>query len=140
MAKTPSSSTFTTSSAWLQLYFVLASLLGLSTLVLGISIFINTLLNMTVLKPRPQRSMPPTPYFSAEMEKFEKGGAEFTEDEKVTIDQWKQDYAMWEADHKDYDYETEGRKRSLAFAIALIAVGTPVFALHAPTLFKSARK
>lgn len=131
MARSNSSQQATT---WLtQLYFVLASLLGLLCLVIGIATLVNTLLMTYVVKVKaPRYSQPPQPY--VEVAQLEKTTA-LSPDEKEALARWQQDYELWEKEQRDYDYEAENRRRSLAWSIALIITGAPVFALHAPRVF-----
>ena len=123
-------------SVWLQLYFVCATLLGLVCLVIGVSTLINTFLTSTVFKVRENIAAPPQPYM--EITKLQEP-ANLTPEEKQALAQWQADYSKWQRNQASYDFEAENRKRSLAWSLALILTGAPVFALHAPVVFRKAR-
>lgn len=124
-------------SLWLQLYFVLASLLGLVLIVIGLSSLVNTLLTSTVLKvPSPRFNMPPQPYVETQRIKETEG---LTEEQKQALEKWQQDYERWQQEEAKRDYASEERKRALSWAIAMLVTGIPVFAVHAPYVFKKAK-
>lgn len=120
---------------WLQLYFVLASLLGLFLIAVGSVILINTTLAQTVFKVESQnyRPVPVQPYISPEAIE---SNTELSEGDKQSLRQWQADYEEWENSQGEYDFETEQRKRAFSMGIAMVVAGTPLFALHAPVLFK----
>jgi hypothetical protein len=122
-------------SVWLQLYFVLATLIGLICLVFGVSSLVNTALTSTVLVVKSQHyNQPPMPPMADS--KAWLNSDELTESQRQSLTMWEADYERWKVEQKDYDYEAENRKRSMASAIAMIITGIPVFALHAPKVFK----
>lgn len=140
MAKTSSSTVVALPSLWLQLYFVFASLLGLLLIVMGAFNAVNVGLTATVLKPAPDqfsRPMPPEPTFVTEKAAQD---AELTEDQKAAVAAWEKEFQAWQESQKNFDYEAENRKRSMAFSIAMLVTGIPVFALHAPWVFKRAAR
>ncbi len=127
---------------WKTLYFVLATLLGLVLLVIGAVSGVNTLLTTYVfpVKSYPQgRPIDPPFYQQAELTRL-KESEEITAEQKQALVQWEQDYARWQEEESQYDYEAENRKRSLANSVAMILAGVPVFALHAPRIFTGERK
>jgi hypothetical protein len=135
MAKAPQA---TKLSIWFQLYFVAATLIGLICLVFGSSSLINTLLTSTVFQVKSQKySMPPQP---AVFDKSVYNEGELTESQRIALENWERDYQSWQDEQKNYDYEAESRKRSLAWAVALIVTGIPVFALHAPVVFRKTKE
>lgn len=127
-------------SIWLQLYFVLASLLGLVCLVIGLSTGINTLLISTILKVETTRtfSPPPAPYIDPAVKSAM--GSSPSAELNAKFQSWQDEYARWEKEQQLTDWETQERKRSLAWSIALLITGLPVFLLHAPMLFRSAKQ
>ncbi len=127
------------SPVWLQLYFVLASLLGLVLIVIGSVTLINTGLNATVLKTPSTdwRNSPPMPYFDTS--KIE-ANTELTDEEKQTLVQWQEDYLAFQENDAQRDYQAEGRRQAIAFAVAILVTGVPIFALHAPIVFRQARR
>lgn len=124
------------SSLWNQLYFVLATMLGLVFLVIGSATLLNTMISTYVLPVKtPQYNAPPQPY--VEVTKLS-ANEDLTEDQRQALVAWQADYKRWELEQKNYDYEAENRRRSLAWSIAMLVTGLPVFALHAPVVFKRA--
>ncbi|HYD34850.1 MAG TPA: hypothetical protein VD999_02185 [Vitreimonas sp.] len=125
-------------SLWNQLYFVLATLIGLICLVIGISSLVNTWLLSSFFKvEEPRYSMPPQPYFDTTQ--FEKG-RDVTAEQKESLALWQAEYKRWEEEQKNFDYQAQQRKRDYAWAIALILTGGPVFALHAPVVFRRVKR
>lgn len=128
-----------TFSLWLQLYFVLASLLGLILIVIGTVTLINTGLNATVLRTpgNSYRPGPPGPYLDvAKLENNES----LSEEEKASLAQWQADYKAYQENENTRDYEAEGRKQAISFAIAMLVTGVPIFAVHAPVIFRQVNK
>jgi hypothetical protein len=127
-----------TPSLWLQLYFVFASLLGLVLIVFGTATLTNTLLKATVLKNDQARfyNPPPQPYIdSAKLE----GNSELSDEDKEALTKWRQDYQAFQEKEATRDYEAEGRRDAVAFSIAVLITGIPIFALHAPVIFRQVR-
>lgn len=123
---------------WHQLYFVLASLLGLLCIVIGLSVFVNTLLSSTLFKVEEQRyQIPPQPPIDAVMLSQVQN---LDESQRQALTQWQQDYQNWQDEQQNYSWEAESRKRSFAWSLALLLTGVPVFALHAPIVFGWSRK
>lgn len=123
---------------WHQLYFVLASLLGLLCIVIGLSVFVNTLLSSTVFKVNEQRyQIPPQPPVDISGVKTDPA---LSESERAALAQWEVDYKNWQTEQQNYSWEDENRKRSFAWSLALLITGVPVFALHAPTVFGWGKK
>lgn len=131
---------------WKTLYFVLASLLGLALIVTGLVTGVNTALTTWVFPVKSYPEVRPLePVFlqtEKEIGKLQESD-ELTAEQKESLAQWQEDYKRWQEQESNYDYEAENRKRSLANAIALVIAGVPVFAFHAPYVFrgeKPARK
>lgn len=130
-----SSSTF---PVWVvQLYFVLASLLGLVMLVVGSSIGINALLSQHVFVPRQRISPPPRPFV---LDQPNIDTSNLSEEQQTALSEWQADYDAWQKTENEIDYEEESRKRTFAAALGMILVGAPVFLLHVPFVFRQARK
>lgn len=126
----------TTPSRWLQLYFVLAALLGLVLTAIGASMLVNTHLSSTVFKVESQRFSPP-PQPALEMTKLD--DKELTEAQKEALVEWEKEYKIWQESEKNRDYEAENRKRSYATAISFLVVGIPILLFHAPWIWKRSR-
>lgn len=132
-------STPTKVSLWNQLYFVLASLLGLICLVIGVSTAINTVLITSLLKVKTVPTMPPNPVEIPDP-KLGTREATLTPEQQQALESWRMEYQQWQKTQASFDYEAEQRKRDLAWSIALIITGAPVFALHAPVVFRRGSK
>lgn len=124
---------------WLQLYFVLASLLGLVLIVFGTVSLTNLILTSTVLKSDSRQFSPPPPQPYLDSAKLVDNTA-LTEEERKTLERWTVDYENWEKTEKDRDYEAENRRQSLAWSIAVLVTGIPIFALHAPIVFRQVNR
>ena len=126
-------------SVWLQLYFVLASLLGLVLIVIGASTYLTTTLTQHYFKPvPPERPMPPAPYVNEEaLRMIEDKNLSADSETEVAYQSWRSDYKMWQQDQQEspYDWEAENRKRTMAWSLAMLIVGAPVFLIHAPFIF-----
>lgn len=129
-------------SVWLQLYFVLATMLGLIFIVIGASTYLTTTLQETYFKPKPPtRSAPPEPYMSSEAYRLMEDGKILTDDEtKLYLESWRKDYEAWQNQEQEYDWEAENRKSTMAWSLAMLIVGLPVFAIHAPFIFLKMRR
>ena len=123
---------------WHQLYFVLASLIGLICIVIGASVFLNTLLTSTVFKTnQPNYNMPPEPISYQRQVAIDelKESDELTEEQKATVARWEKEYQRWEEEQRNFDWEANNRKQSFAWSLSLLITGVPIFALHAPVVF-----
>jgi len=128
------SSSSPTSPHWIvQLYFVLASLLGLAMLVIGSSIGLNALLTQYIFTPQRYVSPPARP-FVLDQPVYE--SENLTVEQQMALTEWQADYDAWQTAETEIDYETESRKRSFATALGMILVGLPVFLIHAPFVFQ----
>lgn len=125
-------------TVWHQLYFVLASLLGLLCIVIGLSTFVNTLLTSTVFKVTEQRyQLPPQPPIDVEGLTQDQN---LDDAQRQALTQWQLDYQNWQEEQQNYSWEEQDRKRSFSWSLALLLTGAPVFALHAPVVFGWSRK
>lgn len=138
MKKSPSSSSAT--PLWVQLYFVLSSLLGLILTAIGTISLVNVVLTQSVFMV-PKRPMSPPPY-PAVLEKSTtltdtKG---LTQEQKDQLVQWQADYSTWQESDRNYDYEKAERQRSLANGVAMLIAGLPILFFHAPWVFRKAQQ
>lgn len=119
----------------IQLYFVLASLTGLILMIIGsVSIIKVGADKLIGVKPYPEFSAPYPPI----MDDFSKDTVTevATESQKAALAEWEKSYIEWQEAQKDYNQEEQQIKRDLAQALSMIAVGIPVFWIHAPRIFK----
>lgn len=63
-----------------------------------------------------------------------------TPEQQQALADWEREFQAWQKDQQEFDYEAENRKRALAFSIAMLITGIPVFAAHAPWVFKRAAR
>lgn len=118
----------------IQLYFVLASLTGLILMIIGsVSIIKIGADKLIGVQPYPEFS---TPYPPTLQEYQGKTTEAVTESQKVALADWEKNYSEWQVAQKDYNQEEQRIKRDLAQALSMIAVGIPVFWIHAPRIFK----
>lgn len=122
---------------WVQLYFVLASLIGLIMLVMGSSMAINTLLSQYFFTPQQIIAPPPRPFM---VDQPAINTEKLSEEQQAQLIKWQEDYETWQNAENEIDYEAESRKRTLATALAMILVGGPVFLIHVPFVFRQTRK
>jgi hypothetical protein len=124
-----------TPSNWVQLYFVLSSLLGLLLTAIGVMVLTNVILTQTVLKlPNQPYNPPPEPYFKT----FPTATTdqELTPDQQEALSQWEADYQRWQEENQNYDYESVSRRRDLVTALSLLITGIPILLFHAPWVFR----
>lgn len=126
----------TSPSRWLQLYFVLAALLGLVLTAIGASMLVNTTLSSTVFKVE-QRGFVPPPQPAIEVSKLET--KDLTAEQKAALEQWQTEYKTWQESEKNRDYEAENRQRTYANAISFLVVGIPILLFHAPWIWRKSR-
>jgi Lon protease-like protein len=119
----------------IQLYFVLASLTGLILMIIGsVSIIKIGADKLIGVQPYPEFTAPYPPTVSESSKDAIKETA--TESQKADLAEWEQNYTQWQEAQKNYNQEEQRIKRDLAQALSMIAVGIPVFWIHAPRIFK----
>lgn len=118
----------------IQLYFVLASLTGLILMIIGsVSIIKIGADKLIGVQPYPEFTAP----YPATAPEFSKEAIETaTESQKLALADWEKNYTQWQEAQKNYNQEEQRIKRDLAQALSMIAVGIPVFWIHAPRIFK----
>lgn len=118
----------------IQLYFVLASIVGLILLIIGSVSGIKIGLDKIIgVQPYPEFS---TPYPPTKENFVTSDTTEISESQKQALADWEDQYTQWQESQKNYNQEEQRIKRDMAQALAMIAVGVPVFWIHAPRLFK----
>lgn len=126
-----------TSNFLIQIYFVLASLLGLLLIVMGsvnaVRFGVNTLIGVrefpSFMAPQPFLERFPGEKMVVDNED------ELTPEQKEALEQWRVDYDQWREKEKNFNHEEQQQKREIAGFIAMLVVGIPVFAIHAPYVF-----
>ena len=61
---------------------------------------------------------------------------QLTADQQQKFDQMAAEYDKQQAAQAAYDQEDQSKRMELAWSLAMLIVGIPVFALHAPHVFK----
>ncbi|MEO8582024.1 MAG: hypothetical protein ABI425_05640 [Patescibacteria group bacterium] len=118
-----------------QIYFVLASLIGLILIVIS-CVNISRLALNEVLGVRDYPESPPYLYKDPNLATTPPENV--TAEERQNFDQWQKDYTDWQQKQKDYNSSDQNRRRQIAESLAMLVVGIPVFAFHAPYVFKRA--
>lgn len=117
-----------------QIYFVLASLIGLILIVIsGVNLSKLVLNQLIGVKDYPEFSAP-YPVKDPGMASSTTEG--LTQQQKDKIAQWEKDYDAWIQQQKDYNSSDQNRRREIAESLAMLIVGIPVFAIHAPYVFR----
>lgn len=107
------------------LYYTLASIIGLVLSVVGAAIFVNLVVSTYILNIPRYPSMPPQPFESNPLSKEYKSASD-----AASLDSWKQAYAQWETDQKNYDAASVDKKNQLATSVSMLVVGLPVLFFH----------
>src|SRR5690606_9520777 len=132
MAQTSSSHSFL-----IQIYFVLATLIGLILIVMGAvngaRLGLNTVLGVQQY-PVFNAPYPVSERFAGEKQ-IENSG-ELTQDQIEQLRSWQLEYDTWQEREREYNSESQQIRREIASFLAMLAVGIPVFAIHAPYVFK----
>lgn len=117
----------------IQLYFVLATLVGLILMVIGAVTLSKIGLDKLVgVKPYPEFSAPYPPTFEYKDTLAESTPAAT----KKALEAWQKDYEAWQQSMKEYNTADQQIKRDLTQSLAMLLVGLPVFFFHSPKVFK----
>lgn len=133
-AKNASKKRISSRPLWTVIYFVLAALIGLILIVIGGVNISRLVLNQVLgVKDYPEFSAP-FPYKDPGLVEPNTLGA--TAEQQKSLEQWHQDYTRYQEQLKNYNTSDQNRRRQIAESLAMIVIGVPVFALHAPHIFK----
>lgn len=123
-----------TNRSWfIQIYFVVATLIGLILLVIA-SVSLVGLAMKQVLGVKPYPNARPLPMSYAQQTGIDK--SQLTEDQQQRFAQMEAEYEKQLAEEADYDQEDQSRRMEIATSLAMLIVGIPVFAFHAPHVFR----
>lgn len=118
-----------------QIYFVLATLIGLILIVIsGVNISRLVLNQVLGVKDYPEFSAPYPPYKDPNLVSSEDKG--LTDQQRATVVEWEKNYNKWLEDQKSFNSADQNRRRQIAEALAMLIVGVPVFVIHAPSVFR----
>jgi hypothetical protein len=120
-------------SWFIQAYFVVATLIGLLLLVIA-SVNIVSLGTRTLLGVKPFPSFPPTPLSFAQQNGIDK--TQLTAKQQKRFDEIAADYERQMKEQAAFDHEEQSKRTELAWSLAMLIVGVPVFAIHAPRVFR----
>lgn len=135
-AKTIHTSNSSSQSFLVSIYFVLASLIALVLIVIGSVNFVRLGLNSVIgIQPYP-RFDAPYPAMEKPIGLNEAQTQELTEEQRAALEEWQMRYDAWKEEEANFNYEANDRKREIATSLAMLIVGIPVFALHAPYVFR----
>lgn len=120
----------------IQIYFVIATLIGLILIVMsGVALTQLVLKEFLGVKDYPSFNSP-TPVLEKFPGQSELKDEELTEDQKQKLAEWETEYDQWKEAEKSYNSEEQSKKREIATSLAMLIVGIPVFLIHAPYVFK----
>ena len=120
----------------IQIYFVVATLIGLILIVMS-SVALAQLGLKTLLGVKDYPNFrSPTPVLEKYPGQAELQEEELTETQKVKLVEWEKEYDAWKMEEKAYDSEDQAKRREIATSLAMLIVGIPVFLIHAPYVFK----
>lgn len=119
----------------LQLYFVIASVIGLILIIMsGVNLLKLGLNQVLGVKPYPEFSAP----YPAVREPGLVNANEpsLTDEQRAKVAEWEIQYEQWQKAQIEYNQADQQTKREIATGLAMLIVGLPVFAFHAPYIFK----
>lgn len=115
----------------IQLYFVLATLVGLILIIIGSVTLVKVGLDQVVgVKPYPEFTAPYPPSETIALKE------QATESQAQALAEWEQDYKDWQENIKSYNAQEQQIRRDIAQSLAMLLVGIPVFLIHSPRIFK----
>jgi len=120
-------------SWFIQAYFVVATLIGLILLVIA-SVNLVSLGTKQLLGVKTYPNFAPIPMTYARQTGIDKSQLE--PDQQQKFDQMSMEFDKQQAAQAEYDQEDQSKRMELAWSLAMLIVGIPVFAIHAPHVFK----
>ncbi len=124
------------------IYLYLFSLVGLTLLIIGSVRFVDMGLKAFVFtKAEEEQSLysrQPAPMPIERIKEVEdlKDNQELSEEEKILIKEWLEDYQQWQEKNEKIDLVVVRRHRDASINLSLILIGLPLFLYH----WKVARK
>lgn len=125
-------------------YLYLFACLGLVLLTIGGVRFVDMSLKAFIFtraeeEQKLYRIQPPSlAYPVAKMEEVQ-DDKELTEEERVAIGQWLEDYRAWQEGVSKIDYVTARRHRDASLNLSLILIGLPLYLYHWITIKRETR-
>lgn len=118
----------------IQLYFVLAALLGLVLIVVAsVGLAELGLKELIGVKEYPEFT---APYPVRDPGLVEANSEQLTESQRESLAQWETDYKRWQQEQREFNQSDQRRRRQIASSLAMLLIGIPVFAIHAPYVFR----
>lgn len=115
------------------IYLYLFALVGLTLLIIGCVGFVNMALKVFVFTQADAEqefynTQPPTPYGIEGIKCL--NNTNISNDQKLGLEQWLNDYKLWQEKQKTFDYVTTKRHKDAARNLAFIIIGLPLFLYH----------
>lgn len=117
------------------IYLYLFTLIGLALMVVGTVRLLDMGLKMFVFikaeePEKIQSRYIPSPVFPLEKLEQAEQGSELTEEEKIQLKRFLEDYKKFQEEQGKIDYLTSNRQREASNSIAMILVGLPLYLYH----------
>lgn len=120
----------------IQLYFVLATLVGLILIIIAsVSLVKMGLDSVLGVQQYPQFSAPYPP--TRDIVNPDDPAA--TESQREALSEWEANYSSWKENDSKYNAAEQNIKRDTAQSLAMLIVGLPVFLIHMPKVFGKAK-
>jgi len=119
------------------IYLYLFALVGLTLLIIGLVRFVDMGLKAFVFKQAEElervrqeyKHYEALPLPVARMEQYQEGG-ELSEEEKIALKQWLDNYQDWQEAEAEIDYLTVQRHKDASTNLAFILIGLPLYLYH----------
>jgi hypothetical protein len=131
------------------IYLYLFACIGLVLLTIGTVQLVNLGLKMFVFTkaetsymaypPRLMTTIAKEDDFILAIEKCEEK-CELTETQQKQLENWLQDYEVWQESEAKQDYKAERRHRDASMALALILIGLPLYLYHWTVIKRDTKK
>ncbi|MBW7955725.1 hypothetical protein H3C66_03240 [Patescibacteria group bacterium] len=122
---------------FIQIYFVVATLIGLLLIVISSVTLVQLGLKEALgVKEYPSFRAPYPDLGERYPGEKTIDSTELPADQQARLEEWGRQYDAWKVEEAAYDSEDQERRRQIATSLAMLIVGVPVFGLHAPHVFK----
>jgi len=118
-----------------KIYLYSFSLLGLILLIIGSVRLLNMGLKAFIFTKAEKieqlgQIKPPSPLCPLKEVKSIKAGEKLTKDEKKAVDNWLEDYKIWQKESSGFNYLVAKRQKEASLDLSLIIVGLPLYLYH----------
>ncbi len=131
------------------IYLYLFALVGLALIIIGSVKFVDMGLKAFIFTQAEQEekiynAQPPMPRSIEKIEKIgeegEQAAVEFSEEERILISEWLNDYKNWKERSEGVNFVTARRHRQASSNLAMILIGLPLFLYHWGIIRRETRK